>query len=181
MRNSNNSKWSVLLYNTKLERFYHADNQQLCAVDQAWETSEYFGGCAGLRAWAPLPPMATHSAVPRETGNPDFHVKLPCLENTEMGQAKFLCAGFNPWTVGRRLPGEGLAQLILRYNRVQTAEDRLSCQNLRFLGACCFSFGLGTSEKTISIPQLYAKQWNRARLTFSAAWLEGVYLVFTNY
>lgn len=130
MRNSDNSKWLVLLYSTKLGRFYHADSQELCALDQARETSEYLGGCR-TQSVGSFAPMAMHSAVPGETGNLDFYVKLSCLENTEMGQAKFLCAGSNPWAVGRQLLGEGLAQGLvhsgLRYSITAESRQRKTC------------------------------------------------------
>lgn len=100
--------------------------------DQVWGTLEDFRGSAGLRAWAPLLPVAVHSVVPRETGNPDFHVESPCLANTETGQTELRDIGFSPWPARTQLPGEGLTGLIVHYYGVYTAEDVLSCQKLLF-------------------------------------------------
>lgn len=113
-------------------------------------------GAAGLRVWAPLPPMAIHSAVPGETGNLDFYVKLPCLENTEMGQAEFLCAGSSPWAVGRQLPGGGLAQGLV-YSGLWcsiTAESRQ--QKTRCLARISFAL---VAAASVSIWWLQKRQF----------------------
>ena len=54
-------------------------------------------GLRGTQSVLSFAPWAMHSAVSRETGNPDFYVKLPYLENAKIGQIKFPCTGFDPW------------------------------------------------------------------------------------
>ena len=58
-------------------------------------------GLHGTQSVLSSDPWAMHFDVSRETGNPDFYVKLPYLESTKTGQTKFPWAGFDPWHVCR--------------------------------------------------------------------------------
>ena len=58
-------------------------------------------GLHGTQSVLSFAPWAMHSAVSRETGNPDFYVELPYLESTKIGQIKFPCTGFDSWLVCR--------------------------------------------------------------------------------
>ena len=48
-------------------------------------------GLCGTQSVLSFAPWAMHSAVSRETGNPDFYVKLPYLENAAVAKSLQLC------------------------------------------------------------------------------------------